>query len=175
MREALNLVEAGEMVVITRHKTDFVLTTASHWNDKQVQAQRGFTTLVTDDTSSNIRPDIKTDGYIKPREGYKSIGIDPAKAGADMSFELQTTKDDDGIKIVSAKKIASEPQAALQTIEPRIKNPDTPVRTDDEWKDAEGGELPCCKQSKPCRHWLFNEMTQIWQNSISGRQKQVEL
>jgi hypothetical protein len=61
----------------------------------------------------------------------------------------------------------------LPTIGPRIKDGDTPFRTDDEWVEAEGLEKPCCKKAKPCQHWEYNGDTQIWQNSLSGRQREV--
>lgn len=147
MREAMNLVEAGEMVVITRHKTDFVLTTAKHWNDKQVQAQRGFATLVTDDTSSDIRPEIShldsrgmehsknievdTSGHIRPRVGYP------------------------------AGKIASEPQAAEDW-------------KDSKGDNFAAGEWSCCQNKTPCKHWYFNDTMQEWVNNLSGRVRQVE-
>lgn len=73
MREALNAVEAGEMVVVSRHGISFVLTSASHWNDKQVQAQRGFTTLVTDEESSDIRPTAPPLAHVYDEVGF----VDP--------------------------------------------------------------------------------------------------
>lgn len=74
LREAFNDVEAGKLVVIVRHGKEFVLTTTKHWNDKQLQAQRGAATLITDKVSENIRPDI--------------VGVDPAH-GDDYSAEAR--------------------------------------------------------------------------------------
>lgn len=71
-----------------------------------------------------------------------------------------------------AKKISLEP-TALKTIPPRIKDGDTPVRTDDEWEEVEAAELACCKKTTPCKHWEYNPLTNIWKNSISGRQREV--
>ena len=83
-----------------------------------------------------------------------------------------------GIEIEKYKKNSpgATPQPdLLETIQPRIKNGDTPFRTEEEWKEAEATERPCCKASKPCQHWAFNPDTSVWKNTLSGRQREVEL
>ena len=120
IRIALDAVDRGEEVFITRHNRTFAIIKAP------------FNYLTTDGESHNIRPDIQK--------------IEP---------------------------VASQ-QDRLQPIPARIKNPDTPVRTDTEWDNAELMERGCCKLKKPCQHWEFNSNTQIWQNSLSGRQKEAE-
>lgn len=34
-------------------------------------------------------------------------------------------------------------------------------------------EQPCCKKNAPCRHWQFNGIDEVWENSLSGRIKEV--
>lgn len=35
-------------------------------------------------------------------------------------------------------------------------------------------EKPCCKQEKPCQHWYFNDILDVYLNTLSGREKTVE-
>lgn len=108
LREALNAVEAGDMVVVTRHGVSFVLTSASHWNDKQVQAQKGFTTLVTDQESSDIKPEI---GHHN-KNGFYVLGADPAKVNGDRSVEYTPPT---APKIKSVATPPNETESKLQT------------------------------------------------------------
>lgn len=83
-------------------------------------------------------------------------------------------KPEHSFKIQSPKKIASEPSAQFKEIGPRVKTPETPFRTDDEWEEAEQAESPCCKLKRPCKHWQFDDVNQVWRNSISGRERSAE-
>jgi hypothetical protein len=59
IRVALDAVERGELVCIKRHDKTFILLTMSDYNEAIVSAAKdGISRLVTDEVSSNIRPDI---------------------------------------------------------------------------------------------------------------------
>lgn len=61
IRVALDAVERGELVCIKRHDKTFILLTMSDYNEAIVSAAKdGISRLVTDEVSSNIRPDIPT-------------------------------------------------------------------------------------------------------------------
>jgi hypothetical protein len=109
MREALNLVEAGEIVQITRFDTIFEISIRAKKSD-----------------APSVRASL-------------------AGKGADPSL--------------------------INTVPARIKTPDTPFRTDEEWQEAEGLEKPCCKLKRPCQHWVWNDTTMVWQNTLSGRER----
>lgn len=32
-------------------------------------------------------------------------------------------------------------------------------------------ELPCCRNTTPCKHWAYNDIEYEWMNTISGRIK----
>lgn len=59
-RKAFDEAERGEPVYIERYGEDFILISKKNWNDTMALQSKGVSTLVTDEVSSNIRPDIKT-------------------------------------------------------------------------------------------------------------------
>lgn len=124
LREALDAVERGEEVYLTRHNRTFAIIKAP------------FNYLTTDGKSHNIRPDIKNTAGATHQ---------PSKPFGDQEGVIQ----------------------------PRIKTPDTPVRTDEEWQVAEGLEKPCCKANSPCRHWFFQAERNLWVNTLSKREREV--
>lgn len=116
LRKALDAVDRGELVVITRHDTDYIIITSSHWNDSQTAAARtGMTRLVTNDESSDIRPEKITAGASHQNKD------DFVEAGKTIEIEEQV----------------------------------------------------CCQATKPCKHWAFDELQQVWVNQLTGRKREV--
>jgi hypothetical protein len=35
--------------------------------------------------------------------------------------------------------------------------------------------LPCCSKRSPCKHWQWNDMKQLYVNSISGEEREPQL
>lgn len=106
-RKAFDEAERGEPVYIERYGEDFILMSKKNWNDTMSLHNRGVNTLITDDVSSDIKPDLPqnmefaSDGTVRPRVGYAKLGdkvfvangVDPVK------------------KIDLTKKNNSDPQA----------------------------------------------------------------
>lgn len=58
-RKAFDEAERGEPVYIERYGEDFILISKKNWNDTMSLHGKGVNTLITDEVSSNIRPDVK--------------------------------------------------------------------------------------------------------------------
>lgn len=58
-RKAFDEAERGEPVYIERYGEDFILISKKNWNDTMALRDKGINTLVTDEVSSSIRPDVK--------------------------------------------------------------------------------------------------------------------
>lgn len=58
-RKAFDEAERGEPVYIERYGEDFILISKKNWNDTMSLHSKGVNTLITDEVSSNIRPDVK--------------------------------------------------------------------------------------------------------------------
>lgn len=110
IRVALNAVERGEDVYITRHNKTFAI----------IKSPVSF--LSTGEASINIRPDIRREST--------PVGPNP---------------------FVEAGK--KSPGASHQFTPP---------------------EHPCCEKQKPCKHWQYDDVRQVWVNSVSGRERGVE-
>lgn len=39
--------------------------------------------------------------------------------------------------------------------------------------DPETG-YPCCQQSRPCKHWKWNDIDTVWENELTGKQRGAE-
>ncbi len=74
---------------------------------------------------------------------------------------------------LSLQRRAEDGEYLRRAIQARIKTPGTPVRTDEEWQEAEGLEKPCCKANSPCRHWYFSADRNLWINTLSKREREV--
>ena len=57
-RKAFDEAERGEPVYIERYGEDFILISKKNWNDTMALHSKGVNTLITDEVSSNIRPDV---------------------------------------------------------------------------------------------------------------------
>lgn len=64
-------------------------------------------------------------------------------------------------------------QDEIGEIQPRIKTPGTPFRTDEEWKEAEALEQSCCQKKSPCRHWFYSPERALWINTLSQREREI--
>ena len=123
IRVALNAVERGEDVYITRHNKTFAI----------IKSPVSF--LSTGEASINIRPDF-------------------AK-GKDKGVEV-VTRFEKGVNTVisiDGKPPKKSPGASHQFTPP---------------------EHPCCEKQKPCKHWQYDDVRQVWVNSVSGRERGVE-
>ena len=59
-RKAFDEAERGEPVYIERYGEDFILISKKNWNDTMALKSQGVSTLITDEVSSDIRPDVPT-------------------------------------------------------------------------------------------------------------------
>lgn len=59
-RKAFDEAERGEPVYIERYGEDFILISKKNWNDTMSLHSKGVNTLITDEVSSNIQPDLPT-------------------------------------------------------------------------------------------------------------------
>lgn len=57
-RKAFDEAERGEPVYIERYGEDFILISKKNWNDTMILQGKGYKTLIVDEVSSNIRPDL---------------------------------------------------------------------------------------------------------------------
>lgn len=57
-RKAFDEAERGEPVYIERYGEDFILISKKNWNDTMSLKSQGVSTLITDEVSSNIQPDL---------------------------------------------------------------------------------------------------------------------
>ena len=67
--------------------------------------------------------------------------------------------------------VATPPNVLMETTPPRIKTPDTPFRTEEEWKEAEALERKCCTLKQPCKHWHWVFERGLWVNELSHRER----
>lgn len=64
------------------------------------------------------------------------------------------------------------------TVDEAITSMETVAPAED-WKVAGKGEDSeerlCCSKSKPCQHWTWSHDISAWQNTLSGRTREVEV
>lgn len=145
IREALNAVERGEEVYITRHNKTFAIIKAP------------FNYLSDDGKSHDIRPDIPfKHGLGTDMSDLTSSRIDTR--GKQYFHNIE--EDEHGV--LRPKKNNSEAKASNST--------DGFVEAGRPLAD-ESGELPCCKLPKPCKHWQWDGVEQAHVNNLSGRSK----
>ncbi len=143
IREALNAVESGKLVTIKRHDKTFIVMTMWDYNQAIVEAAKdGVSRLVTDEVSSNIRPDLKKiadlpDGKIK----LVSTPVEP------NPFAVVPPRD--------------------KTPDTEVKNLDDEFVE----AGKRVGGLPCCLKAKPCQHWQWDTDNAQWVNILSGEKR----
>ena len=157
IREALNAVERGEEVYITRHNKTFAIIKApfnylsddgkSHDIRPDIPFKNGLGTDMSDLTASRIDTrgeeysqniEVDTSGHIRPRQGFPKNSFPQAE-----NIDLNAAMEQGGWE---------------QAGSPR---PD------------DSGEFPCCKLPKPCKHWQWDGVEQAYINNLSGRKKEV--
>ena len=114
--------------------------------------------------------DIKNNSVGKPT---KPEGMSNSEWDEQTRVNVEANMKYDAIRKSLRGNSVTDIKDLLETTPARIKNDDTPFRNSEEWQEAEAQEKPCCLKAKPCQHWIFDGDTQIWQNTISGRQREV--
>lgn len=76
-------------------------------------------------------------------------------------LELWETLDDKSEKV--SRMLNS---GLVKKTHPKVSEPFVPQKPD---------ELgyPCCRLSKPCRHWAFDGVTSVWTNELTGKTREV--
>ena len=142
IREALNAVERGEEVYITRHNKTFAIIKAP------------FNYLSDDGKSHDIRPDF---------------GVTPVAIKNELAEKNNSEAKASLIEEITGQMAKAE--ADRKDLETIIMG-NSFIEAGSPHAD-DGGEFPCCKLPKPCKHWQWDGVEQAYVNSLSGRSKAV--